>query len=153
MSRPGSVEQDAEPTGFPRVVIGHREVIVDRCLMRGPRLIGPLRTLLLRSVVAVVLAASASSAVSSASATTVHVWLTTVDGAYKMSDMGTIAFGDAVPSAPTVVVDPSRGFQTMAGFGGAITDSSAVVLYRLSAAAREATMRMLFDPRTGDRLS
>jgi glucosylceramidase len=102
---------------------------------------------------AVVLAASASSAVGGTSPTTVHVWLTSADGAYKMSDMGTIAFGDALPSAPTVVVDPSRGFQTMAGFGGAITDSSAVVLNRLSAAARETTMRMLFDPRTGDGLS
>ena len=41
----------------------------------------------------------------------------------------------------------------MDGFGGAITDSSAVVLYRMSPAARAATMRMLFDPRTGDGLS
>jgi glucosylceramidase len=80
------------------------------------------------SVGAVVLAVSASSAVGGTSPISVHVWLTTTDGAYKMSDMGTIEFGDAPPSAPTVVIDPSRDFQTMAGFGGAITDSSAVVL-------------------------
>jgi glucosylceramidase len=86
-------------------------------------------------------------------ATTAHVWLTTPDGRYKMSDMGTVPFTDAPPSAPTVVVDPSRRFQTMAGFGGAITDSSATVLYRLSPAARDATMRSLFDPQTGDGLS
>ena len=41
----------------------------------------------------------------------------------------------------------------MSGFGGAITDSSAVVLYRLSPAAREPAMRSLFDPRAGDGLS
>ena len=40
----------------------------------------------------------------------------------------------------------------MQGFGGAITDSSATVLYRLSPAARAATMRSLFDPVTGDGL-
>jgi glucosylceramidase len=82
-----------------------------------------------------------------------HVWLTTADGKYKMSDMGTVDFTSATPTVPTVVIDPSRRFQRMAGFGGAITDSSAVVLYRLSPAARAATMRMLFDPRTGDGLS
>jgi glucosylceramidase len=82
-----------------------------------------------------------------------HVWLTTADGKYKLTDMGTVSFTSAQPSVPTVVVDPSRRFQTMAGFGGAITDSSATVLYRLSPTARAATMRMLFDPRTGDGLS
>jgi glucosylceramidase len=54
---------------------------------------------------------------------------------------------------PTVVVDAGRTFQTMTGFGGSITDSSAVVLYRLSPAARDATMRDLFDPVHGDGLS
>jgi glucosylceramidase len=82
-----------------------------------------------------------------------HLWLTTADGTYKLTDMGEIPFGTGVPTVPTVVVDPSRIFQTMDGFGGAITDSSAVVLYRMSAAARAAAMRMLFDSRTGDGLS
>ena len=81
-----------------------------------------------------------------------HVWVTTPDGADKLTDLGTVAFGDAPMTAPTIVVDPSRTFQTMHGFGGAITDSSATVLYRLSAAARAATMRSLFDPVTGDGL-
>ena len=67
--------------------------------------------------------------------------------------MGTVPFTSTRSSAPTIVVDPTRRFQTMAGFGGAITDSSAVVLYRLSPAARARAMRMLFDPRTGDGLS
>src|SRR6202035_1259571 len=58
----------------------------------------------------------------------------------------------ATPSAPTIVVDPTLTYQTMQGFGGAITDSSATVLYRLSPAARAATMRSLFDPVTGDGL-
>ena len=38
----------------------------------------------------------------------------------------------------TITVDPSRRYQTMDGFGASITDSSAVVLYRLDPAARDA---------------
>jgi glucosylceramidase len=67
--------------------------------------------------------------------------------------MGSVPFTSTTPTAPTVVVDPTRTFQTMSGFGGAITDSSATVLYRLSPQARQAAMRSLFDPRVGDGLS
>ena len=81
-----------------------------------------------------------------------HVWVTTPDGTDKLTDLGTVAFGSAMPSAPTIVVDPTLTYQTMQGFGGAITDSSATVLYQLSPAARAATMRSLFDPVTGDGL-
>ena len=83
----------------------------------------------------------------------VHVWLTTADGTDKLAPMGNVRFAQAQPTVPTVVVDPSRSFQSMVGFGGSITDSSAVVLYRLSPSARATAMRMLFDPRTGDGLS
>ena len=83
----------------------------------------------------------------------VHVWLTTADGTDKLAPVGNVQFARAQPTVPTVVVDPSRSFQSMVGFGGSITDSSAVVLYRLSPSARATAMRMLFDPRTGDGLS
>ena len=69
-----------------------------------------------------------------------------------MHDRGTVAFGTAAAEVPTVVVDPTLTFQQMQGFGGAITDSSATVLYRLSSAARVATMRSLFSPAHGDGL-
>jgi glucosylceramidase len=82
-----------------------------------------------------------------------HLWLTTADGQHKLTDMGTVPWTAAGSSAPTIVVDPSRRFQTMSGFGGALTDSSATVLYRLSPGARARAMRMLFAPRTGDGLS
>jgi glucosylceramidase len=83
----------------------------------------------------------------------VHVWITTPDGTSKLSDQGTVAFGTAVPTATTVTIDPTRTFQTMTGFGGSITDSSATVLYGLSPSARDAAMRDLFDPVNGDGLS
>jgi glucosylceramidase len=81
-----------------------------------------------------------------------HVWVTTPDGTDKLSDLGTVAFSAAATTAPTIVIDPTLSFQVMRGFGGAITDSSATVLYGLSPAVRAATMRSLFDPVTGDGL-
>jgi hypothetical protein len=51
-----------------------------------------------------------------------------------------------------VVVDPTRTYQTMQGFGGAITDASASVLYTLPAAQRAQVMASLFSPTTGDGL-
>src|SRR5215472_5063960 len=112
------------------------------------------------------IAASLGAAAAAASAPTVaaasqlngpapvsaHVWVTTPDGAAKFADQGTVVFSSAPVTAPEIVVDPTLTYQTMRGFGGAITDSSATVLYRLSPAAREATMRSLFDPVTGDGL-
>src|SRR5690349_19613310 len=52
----------------------------------------------------------------------VHVWLTTADGTDKLAPMGNVRFAQAQPTVPTVVVDPSRSFQSMVGFGGSITD-------------------------------
>jgi glucosylceramidase len=82
-----------------------------------------------------------------------RVWITTPDGTSKMADSGSVAFTSAPATAPTVVVDSSRTFQTMSGFGASITDSSAAVLYSLSPQTRLTTMKSLFDPRTGDGLS
>src|SRR5690242_21287663 len=81
-----------------------------------------------------------------------HVWVTTPDGADKLTPLAPAVFGSAAPTVPTVVVDPTLTYQVMQGFGGAITDSSATVLYRLSPAARAAAMRSLFDPVSGDGL-
>ena len=95
--------------------------------------------------------ASATTA-SAQAAVTAHVWVTTPDGTDKLTPLAPATFGNSMPAAPTIVVDPTLTYQTMQGFGGAITDSSATVLYRLSPAARAATMRSLFDPVTGDGL-
>ncbi|MDQ6658909.1 MAG: discoidin domain-containing protein [Actinomycetota bacterium] len=84
---------------------------------------------------------------------TAHVWITTPDGQHKLTDSGTVSFGAAAPAHETITVDPTRTFQTMTGFGGSLTDSTATVLSGLSRTARDATMRQLFDLRTGDGLN
>jgi len=103
----------------------------------------------LASVIAVLALGAAGSAASAPAALAAdrndaHVWVTTPDGTLKMSDQGTVAFTAGAPTATTVTIDDSRRFQTMTGFGGSITDSSAAVLYGMSPAARDATMRDLF---------
>jgi glucosylceramidase len=135
--------------------------------MRTPR-----RSLLIATSCALVAAAIVGSGLDSASATvrnqpsahgssagtagSAQVWITTPDGTDKLADLGTVPFtstpADPATAPPTVVVDPSRTFQTMTGFGAAITDSSAAVLSTLSPQARDAAMASLFDPRTGDGL-
>jgi len=53
------------------------------------------------------------------------------------------------PAGTTIVVDPTRRYQTMTGFGASMTDSSAYVLNNLPAATRDKTMADLFSPDTG----
>jgi glucosylceramidase len=82
----------------------------------------------------------------------VKVWITTADGQQKLAEQAPVAFSPSPPADETVTVDPTRTFQTMTGFGGSITDSSAAVLYSLSPSARDAALHLLFDPATGDGL-
>jgi glucosylceramidase len=104
-----------------------------------------------RIAVAVV-CAFAVCAPAAAAEPSAHVWVTTPDGALRMSDQGSVAFHPGGSSALTVTVDPTRAYQRMDGFGASITDSSASVLYRLDRRTRDATMADLFG-RVGDRLS
>jgi glucosylceramidase len=107
------------------------------------------------SAASTTLAAAASAAPGGrpgGAAPSAHVWITTADGTDKLSDLGTVDFSSTPSTAPTVVVDPTQTFQTMQGFGGAITDSSASVLYTLPAAQRAQVMASLFSPATGDGL-
>jgi glucosylceramidase len=97
--------------------------------------------------------ALAAAAPAAAAPPAAHVWVTTPDGAMKMSDRGAVSFRPGGSSALTVSVDPSRRYQTMDGFGASITDSSAHVLSGLHKPARDAAMRSLFSRSDGDGLS
>lgn len=52
-----------------------------------------------------------------------------------------------------IVIDPTRRYQTMVGFGASMTDSSAYVLSRLPAGTRTSIMTELFSTRDGIGLS
>lgn len=84
---------------------------------------------------------------------TARVWITTPDHTQLLHEAGPVTFAGAAPKNEILTIDPTRGYQTMTGYGASLTDSSATVLEGLSPLARATTMRDLFDPRTGDGLN
>jgi glucosylceramidase len=78
-----------------------------------------------------------------------RVWVTTVDRSQLLQEQTPVAFRRGSSTQPTIVVDPEQTYQRVDGFGASITDSSAAVLHRLTPAARDDTLRKLFDPGHG----
>jgi glucosylceramidase len=84
----------------------------------------------------------------------VRVHLTTPDRRFALSDRGTVPFAEPTDDAVVAVtVDPAYRYQTMEGFGAALTESSAAVLHRLQPPIRDQVMASLFDPGSGLGLS
>lgn len=80
---------------------------------------------------------------------TARVWVTTPDRAELLHERAPVAFSKGQSAQTTITVDPGTKYQTMDGFGASITDSSAAVLYRLTPAVRDQTMRSPFDRNQG----
>ncbi len=80
---------------------------------------------------------------------TVTVVQTTADLSQRMARLPALHFGSRPPRATRVItVDDRRRYQRVAGFGAAMTDTAAWLLYdQLSPAARAAAMGKLFGPR------
>lgn len=84
------------------------------------------------------------STVQPMSAAPAEMWLTTADEAQKLAPQPSLApLGPAVGDE-AVAIDTSHRFQTMRGFGAAMTDASAEVLSRLPTNKRKALMAELF---------
>ncbi|KAF0185257.1 MAG: glucosylceramidase [Alphaproteobacteria bacterium] len=82
-------------------------------------------------------------------------WITTADGAQRLAPL---TVGHWRPpggeSAPTLRVDPQTTYQSMAGFGASITDSTAWLIQRRMTARQRATLlRDLFSRTDGIGLS
>ncbi len=90
-----------------------------------------------------------------AAGTTVNEWLTTTDGTNTITPQADLTFAAGSGTASqTVVVDDTQSFQQMTGFGAAMTDTSAYLLYtKMSTSQRNAAMAALFDPTNGIGLS
>ncbi|MBS1533151.1 MAG: glycoside hydrolase family 30 protein [Bacteroidetes bacterium] len=70
----------------------------------------------------------------SAKGKSVKVYVTEKGTDHRLADAGTLAFSSKpqpVETEVAVFVDPSKTFQTMLGIGGALTDASAEVFYKL----------------------
>jgi glucosylceramidase len=85
----------------------------------------------------------------------VSVWLTTADQRKLLERQPGLAFGAArAGTGATIAVDESQAYQSMVGFGAAITGASAWLIHqRMSPEQRDSLLRDLFDPAAGLGLS
>lgn len=81
---------------------------------------------------------------------TVRLWLSTADRRLQLVRQPDIPL-DTAPAAPDdIAVDLSRRYQTLTGFGAALTDSSAwLIENKLNAAQRETFLHEMFGPPPG----
>jgi glucosylceramidase len=83
----------------------------------------------------------------------VSVWITTGDRTKLLQQQGSINFGSGASGTSTITVDENTTYQSMDGFGAAMTGSSAYLLnQKMSATQRDALLNDLFTG-SGIRLS
>lgn len=78
--------------------------------------------------------------------TEVYCWLTsTVQNAYLKRQNIALNFDNQANSYPTIFVDDSKTYQSMDGFGFALTGGSAYLINRLPSVLRDSVLHELFD--------
>ena len=98
------------------------------------------------------LAACAAASAPTAAAGAPAAWITTADGLQRLAQVSAGQWRDDASATVVIRVDPTHAYQSMAGFGASITDSSAFLIQRrLNEAQRRALLRELFgrDPGLG----
>lgn len=83
--------------------------------------------------------------------TTAMVWVTDKDGVKRLARQPDVSFvsGSGDPALPTIEVNDATRYQRIDGFGGSLTDSSAWLLSRLTAAEQSSVLTSLFDRQAG----
>ena len=67
----------------------------------------------------------------------------------KLSIIENPEITDAKKYNPELIVDSSRTYQKITGFGGAFTEAAAVTLSKMSSELRDEALRMYFDSEKG----
>lgn len=80
---------------------------------------------------------------------TARWWLTTGDGTQKLAEQPPLPSGPGLATAATIHIDPDQRFQSIVGFGAAITDASADLIHALPADRRGALLSELFGRHGG----
>jgi len=81
---------------------------------------------------------------------TVQVWLTTSNGSNQLTPQANLTFGSNTGNSSTITVNEYQELQQMDGFGAAVTDSSAWLIYnKMSTSQRATLMQNLFSPTQG----
>jgi glucosylceramidase len=106
---------------------------------------------LTRTLLAALLVAVAPLPVLAASGKDVVVWLTTPDKTSLLAEQPKrLHFARASEGAKTITVDDGARFQTMDGFGHALTGGTALLMMKMSPAARSALLKELFGDGPGE---
>lgn len=77
----------------------------------------------------------------------VRMWITTDSKSFLSTELEVDYTSDV--SNLMIRVDPTETYQTIDGFGGTLTGSSAYLFQQMSADARAEILKKLFDPKTG----
>jgi glucosylceramidase len=82
----------------------------------------------------------------------IRVFCTARDTGERIAERSSIEPGDSVDySVPSVMVDCTKRFQEIEGFGGAFTEAAAATLHKMSPEVQEEILRAYFDPQAGHR--
>ena len=93
--------------------------------------------------------ATAAAAAQTPAASTVSLYLTAPDRSALLALQPPIAFITAAAASQTITINPAKTYQTIDGFGFALTGGSAQLLMHMDPAKRAALLHELFT-RTGD---
>jgi len=104
----------------------------------------PMRATLLLAGLSLALAATCTAQKNTA------VWLTTPDGTKLLEQQKNIPWQKGTPSAAHIAVNDEQTFQTIDGFGHALTGGSAQLLMQMSPGARHALLKELFGHGKGE---
>jgi glucosylceramidase len=123
------------------------ETMKGRHLAGSWRQVGVCAVVLAALVTPVTLAASPASAQSA-----VQVWTTTTNSsdslALQLAQEPNVTFGSETSQTPQITVNPNTTYQTIQGFGGAMTDSTAYLIDH--SPERTQIMNDLFSPSGAD---
>ena len=94
-----------------------------------------------------IVAASKPAPIKASVLPAVQVWLSTADRKLRLVRQSDLAMATREALPDDVIIDTQATYQSMVGFGAAITDSSAwLIQHRISSVQRHALLRELFGP-------
>jgi glucosylceramidase len=79
----------------------------------------------------------------------VSVWMTTADGSSRLHEQAPLRWRKAGGDNAAIVIDDAKSYQTMDGFGHAVTGGTAQLMMKMSPGARSALLHELFGTGPG----
>lgn len=78
----------------------------------------------------------------------VDVWMTNISETYLLKQRNSIDFSDSIGDF-SIIIDTTKTYQSIDGFGAALTGSSAYLIQQMGESERAKLLTALFDPQKG----